>query len=84
MCARRLDAASPADRKALETALAELGNDAPVIERAIASGAPLDAVALLAAAWETLDAHARALIRNPLTRRDAGPVDWGRACAPPR
>ncbi len=79
--ARRLDAATPADRKALETALAELDNDSPVIERAIASGAPLEAVALLAAAWETLDANARALIRNPLSRRDSGPIDWGGAVA---
>lgn len=79
--ARRLDAATPADRKAMETALAELGNDSPVVERAIASGAPLDAVAVLAAAWGTLDSPARALMRNPLTRHDAGPVDWGRAVA---
>lgn len=79
--ARRLGAATPADRKALETALAELGNDSPVVERAIASGAPLDAVALLAAAWESLDANARSLIRNPLSRRDPGPIDWGRAVA---
>lgn len=81
VAARRLDAASPADRKALETALAEVGNDSPVIERSIASGAPLDAVALLAAAWAGLDAPARALIRNPLSRRDAGSIDWGRAVA---
>lgn len=79
--ARRLEAATPADRKALETALAELGNDSPVIERAIASGTPLDGVALLAAAWESLDADARSFIRNPLSRRDAGPIDWGRAVA---
>jgi len=76
VCARRLEAASPADRKALETALSELGNDAPVIERAIASGAPLDAVAMLAAAWDSLDADAKALVRNPLSRRDAGSVTW--------
>ncbi|MCB2411692.1 hypothetical protein LGT39_02370 [Demequina sp. TTPB684] len=81
VCARRLEVASPADRKALEAALSELGNDAPVVERAIASGAPLDAVAILAAAWSTLDADAKALVRDPLTRRDAGPVTWSRVTA---
>jgi hypothetical protein len=81
VCARRLDASSPADRKALEAALSELGNDSPVVERAIASGAPLDAVAILAAAWESLDADAKALVRNPLTRRDPGPVTWERVTA---
>lgn len=81
VCARRLEAASPADRKALEAALSELGNDSPVVERAIASGAPLDAVAMLAAAWESLDAGAKALVRDPLSRRDPGPVTWGRVTA---
>lgn len=81
VCARRLEEASPADRKALETALSEWGNDGPVGERAIATGAPLDAVAILAAAWETLDADAKALVRDPLSRRDPGPVTWGRVTA---
>jgi len=81
VCARRLEAASPADRKALETALSELGNDAPVVERAIASGAPLDAVAMLAAEWAALDVDAKALIRDPLSRRDPGPVTWSRVTA---
>ena len=81
VCARRLEAASPADRKALEAALSELGNDAPVVERAIATGAPLDAVAILAAAWESLDADAKALVRDPLSRRDPGPVTWSRVTA---
>jgi hypothetical protein len=76
-----LEAASPADRKALEAALSELGNDAPVVERAIATGAPLDAVAMLAAEWATLDADAKALVRDPLSRRDPGPVTWSRATA---
>ncbi|WP_291383151.1 hypothetical protein [Demequina sp.] len=81
VCARRLEAASPADRKALEAALSEVGNDAPVVERAIATGAPLDAVAILAAAWESLDADAKALVRDPLSRRDPGPVTWSRVTA---
>ncbi len=81
VCSRRLEAASPADRKALEAALSELGNDAPVVERAIATGAPLDAVAMLAAEWATLDADAKALVRDPLSRRDPGPVTWSRATA---
>ncbi len=81
VCSRRLEAASPADRKALEAALSELGNDAPVVERAIATGAPLDAVAMLAAEWATLDADAKALVRDPLSRRDQGPVTWSRVTA---
>ncbi len=81
VCARRLEASSPADRKSMETALLELGNDAPVVERAIATGAPLDAVASLAAAWESLDADAKALVHNPLSRRDPGPVTWNGATA---
>ncbi len=81
VCARRIETASPADRKALEAALTELCNDAPVVERVIASGAPLNAVAMLAAEWETLDADAKALVRDPLSRRDPGPVTWGRVAA---
>ena len=81
VCARRLEASSPADRKALEAALSELGDDSPVVERAIASGAPLDALAILAAGWETLDADAKSLVRNPLTRREPGPVTWSRVTA---
>jgi len=76
-CTRRLATASFADTKAFETALAEMGQDAPVIERAAASGAPIEAVAALAAAWSSLDSEDRALIRYPARRRDVGPVTWG-------
>jgi hypothetical protein len=93
VCGRRLEAANPADRKALEAALAELGDDASVAERALATGAPLDAVAMLAATWESLDADAKTLVRdtlsfrnlptrrNSLSRRDPGPVVWGKVTA---
>lgn len=76
-CARVLAKASFADKKALETALYEMGQDAPVIERAVTSGAPIEAVAALAAAWTQLDPEDRALIRYPARRRDAGAVSWG-------
>lgn len=77
-CARTLAGASVADKKALETSLLEMGQDAPVIERAVASGAPIQAVAALAAGWEGLAAEDRALIRYPARRRDVGPVLWGK------
>lgn len=75
--ARRLATANPADRKALETAVAELGVDRDVIERAAASGAPIAAVAGLAARWESLPAPARAVVRSPLKVGGVGPVKWG-------
>ena len=65
-----------ADRKALETALADVGQDAPVIERAIASGAPVAAIAALAASWRGLDPHQRAIIRHPLGAAVPGRVEW--------
>ncbi len=80
-CARVLSRASLADTKALETALHEMGQDAPVIERAVASGAPIAAVAALAAAWQGLEPEARGLIRYPARRRDQGPVSWGAVLA---
>ena len=76
-CARRIAESSFADAKALETALSEMGQDAPVIERAVASGAPLEAVAALAATWNSLDPEDRALISHPTRRRDPGAVTWG-------
>jgi hypothetical protein len=74
---RRLAAAEPADRKALEAAVAELGVDRDVIERAVASGAPVSAVAGLAAKWASLPAPARAVVRSPLKPGSVGPVKWG-------
>ncbi|WP_297081051.1 hypothetical protein [uncultured Demequina sp.] len=62
---RRLATASAADAKALTTALSEVGEDAEVIRRAAASGAPVAAVAGLAAAWAGLNARDRAVIRHP-------------------
>lgn len=63
--ARRLASASAADAKALVTALSEVGDDAPVIRRAAASGAPVQAIAALAAGWVNLPSTARAVIREP-------------------
>ena len=64
-CSRRLATASAADVKALAAALAEVGDDAEVIRRAIASGAPVAAIAALAAGWTHLPATARGVIRRP-------------------
>ena len=75
--ARRLATANPADRKAMEAAISELGVDRDVIERAVASGAPVAAVAGLAARWESLPAPARAVVRAPLKGGSVGPVKWG-------
>lgn len=81
VAARRIAAASPADRKALETALAVVGDDRAVIERATASGAPVAAVAGLAARWEGLPALAKAMVRHPLGDGAVGPVTWGKVAA---
>lgn len=78
---RRLAQASPADRKALEAAAAEVGSDARVIQRAAGSGAPVAAVAALAAAWASLPDDAKAAARDPLAspsgRREEGPAAVG-------
>ncbi|MFV0634241.1 hypothetical protein [Demequina sp.] len=63
--ARRLAGASAADAKALAAAVAEVGQDSQVIVRAAASGAPVAAVAALAAGWGKLPATAKSAIRNP-------------------
>ena len=75
--ARRLATSNAADRKAFETALAEVGVDRAVVERAAASWAPVAAVAGLAARWESLPAPARAIVRSPLKAGSVGPVKWG-------
>ena len=77
VAARRLATANPADRKALETAISEVGVDRDVIERATASGAPIAAIAGLAARWESLPAPARAVVRSPLKAGSVGQVKWG-------
>ncbi len=74
---RRLATANAADSKAFETALAEVGVDRAVVERAAASWAPVAAVAGLAARWESLPAPARAMVRSPLKGASVGPVKWG-------
>lgn len=75
--AHRLSVANTADRKALEAALSQLGADAGVIERAVASSAPVAAVAALASAWPTLTAAEQDSVRNPAGRDSAGPLMWG-------
>lgn len=63
-----------ADQKALEVAFDEIGGDAPVLRRAIATGAHVGAVASFAGAWSTLDEAQRSVVRNPLGRTGVGPV----------
>ena len=77
LLARRLALANPADRKALEAAISAVGRDRGVIERAAASGAPVAAIAGLAARWENLPALALAMVRSPLGDGGVGPVKWG-------
>lgn len=72
--ARAVAKLGPADRKALDAAFQEIGADAPVLRRALATGAHVGAVASLAGAWATLDERERAFIRDPLGRRTPGPV----------
>ncbi len=72
--ARALDRASQADRKALEVAFEEIGPDAQVLRRAIATGAHVAAVASFAGAWDTLDETERAAVRQPVGKVGAGPV----------
>jgi hypothetical protein len=77
----RLARASMADRKALEAARAQMGDDARVLERVAAAGAPVSAVAAFASAWDKLSASDQSLVRNPLGRDGTGPVTWGRTRA---
>jgi len=74
--ARRAATASAPDRKALEAALDALGDDRAVLRRAVASGAPLAAVAALAARWDDLPAPVRGVIVSPLGHGGAGAVAW--------
>ena len=76
-CARRLETLSTADRRAIEVAFDHMPGDAPVIERAVASCGPVSGIAALAGAWDTLDEHARAVVRSPLGSASVGPVKWG-------
>lgn len=74
--ARALERASAADRKALDVAFEEMGADAPVLRRAVATGAHVAAVASFAGAWSTLDEKERATVRHPVGNRGAGPVSF--------
>ena len=77
---RAVARAAAADAKALEVARGQLGDRADVIERAVASGAPISAVAALAAAWEGLTREARGIVAHPFGMR-SGPVRWGSVAA---
>ncbi|WP_062379937.1 hypothetical protein [Demequina pelophila] len=78
--ARALERSSGADAKALLVARDQMGDDARVLDRAVASGAPLSAIAALAAAWDGLDPEPRRIIAEPVPAR-MGPVRWGRVDA---
>lgn len=79
--ASRVQVASTADRKALEAAQAQVVTDTDVIDRAVASGAPVQAVAALAAAWDGLPTFIKDVVRDPSGGRVPGPVMWGRVRA---
>ncbi|WNM28043.1 hypothetical protein RN607_03310 [Demequina capsici] len=78
---RRLEGSSLADRRALETAHAELDADSDVIRRAGAAGAPVDSIAALASGWRRLNDDAKAAARDPFAAtvgvRREGPVAFG-------
>jgi len=57
--------ASAADAKALDVALAAMVTDRQVIERAVAAGAPLTAIAALTSAWARLPEDVRDVVRSP-------------------
>lgn len=62
---RRLGVLNAADRKALEVAASQAGDDAAIIERAAAAGAPVPAIAALSASLDSLSGAARDVIRHP-------------------
>ncbi|MFW7414394.1 hypothetical protein [Demequina sp. SO4-18] len=62
---RKRARASAADAKALDTSRSTLGEDAALVERAVASGAPVAAIAGFAAAWDTFPRTAQHAIRQP-------------------
>lgn len=68
--------ASAADAKALDVALAAMVTDRQVIERAVAAGAPLTAVAALTSAWPKLPDEVRDVVRSPVGS-GLGPVMLG-------
>ncbi len=76
-CARNRELLGTADRRALDVAFDHMPTDAAVLERAVASGAPISSIAALAGAWDSLDDAARALVRSPLGLASVGPVTWG-------
>lgn len=72
--------ASAADAKALDVALAAMVTDQQVIERAVAAGAPLSAVAALTSAWGKFPEDVREVVRTPVGR-GVGPVMLGKVPA---
>ncbi|WP_296667864.1 hypothetical protein [Demequina sp.] len=77
--ARAVEQASAADAKGLRVAREQMGDDAAVLDRAVASGAPLTAVAALAAGWDGLSSEHRRVVAHPTAGKaddGAGPVLW--------
>ncbi|WP_062310764.1 hypothetical protein [Demequina rhizosphaerae] len=73
---RAVDRASAADAKALEVSRDQMADDAPVLHRAVASGAPIPAVAALAAAWDGLGEETRRIVAHP-QGESTGALEWG-------
>lgn len=75
-CQRRLRREDAFSREALEGVLDQVRGDSPVFERAIASGAPVEAVVELARTWPDVDVAVKELVRHPGGAGHAGPLDW--------
>ncbi len=77
LASRRVAAMSVADRRAVDAAFAELEDHPSVVERALASGAPVSAVASLAGSWQAWDSAARRMVADPVSPRVPGRLTWG-------
>jgi len=65
----------------IDAAFAAMPGDSGVVERAVASGAPVAAIEALSQSWNHLDDESRGLIRDPLARTSDAVVHWGRVTA---
>ncbi|WP_062288035.1 hypothetical protein [Demequina phytophila] len=72
---RAVDRAAAADAKALTVSRDQMGDDAAVLFRAVASGAPIPAVAALAAGWDGLGEATRRIVSHPAGDAE-GPLAW--------
>ena len=73
---RRLSSLEPAEREAVELAVARVKHDAPVIERIVATGAPVQAVERFSRRWGSLEPKVRAFVRDPLALSAQGRLNW--------